>query len=125
MAQRLIYGKTSPVVLITEGWGLSETSPVLTLNEFGQQQPGCVGTPLSDTDIQVWNEDNQPLPQGEVGELVIKGPQVMKGYWNRPEETERALFMATFSLGDVGLITAKRRYSNCRPNERYDHCLGL
>lgn len=89
---------------ITEGWGLSETSPVLTLNEFGQQQPGCVGTPLSDTDIQVWNEDNQPLPQGEVGELVIKGPQVMKGYWNRPEETEKSIIHGYFLTGDVGLI---------------------
>lgn len=63
-----------------------------------------MGTPISDTDIQVWNEDNQPLPQGEVGELVIKGPQVMKGYWNRPEDTERALLMATFSLEMSGLF---------------------
>ncbi|GLT14763.1 AMP-binding protein [Vibrio algivorus] len=89
---------------ITEGWGLSETSPVLTLNEFGQQQPGSVGTPLGDTDIQVWNEDNQPLPQGEVGELVIKGPQVMKGYWNRPEDTEKSIINGYFLTGDVGLI---------------------
>lgn len=89
---------------ITEGWGLSETSPVLTLNEFGQQQAGTVGTPLNDTDIQVWDENNQLLPKGEVGELVIKGPQVMKGYWNREEETAKSIINGYFLTGDVGLI---------------------
>lgn len=89
---------------ITEGWGLSETSPVVTLNEFGQQEAGSVGTALNDTDIQVWDENNQPLKLGEVGELVVKGPQVMKGYWNRDEDTAKSIINGYFLTGDVGLI---------------------
>lgn len=91
---------------ITEGWGLSETSPVVTLNEFGQQEAGCVGTPLNDTDIQVWDENNQPLKQGEVGELVVKGPQVMKGYWNRAEDTAKSIINGYFLTGDIGFEQA-------------------
>ncbi len=88
---------------ISEGYGLSETSPVVSLNEFGQQQPGSIGTPLQHTEIQIWNSDNQPLPQGEIGELAVKGPQVMKGYWNRPEETAKSIINGYFLTGDVGL----------------------
>ncbi|TVO34308.1 AMP-binding protein [Vibrio algivorus] len=88
---------------ITEGWGLSETSPVVSLNEFNHQQAGCVGTPLLNTDIQVWGIDNQALPQGEIGELVVKGPQVMKGYWNRPEDTAKSIINGYFLTGDIGL----------------------
>ncbi|WP_105902884.1 long-chain-fatty-acid--CoA ligase [Vibrio gangliei] len=88
---------------ISEGWGLSETSPVLTLNEFGKQIPGSIGTPIVDTILEVWGPDNKPLPQGEVGELAVKGPQVMKGYWNRPEETAKAIINGYFLTGDIGL----------------------
>ncbi len=89
---------------ITEGWGLSETSPVITLNEFGQEQVGSVGSPLHSTEVQVWDINNQPVAQGEVGELVVKGPQVMLGYWQRPEETENSIINGFFKTGDVGVI---------------------
>ncbi|WP_193164511.1 AMP-binding protein [Microbulbifer hainanensis] len=89
---------------ITEGWGLSETSPVVTLNEFGQEEIGTVGTPLVDTEVQVWNEAGNALADGESGELVVRGPQVMKGYWQRPEETAKVIQNGFFRTGDVGLI---------------------
>ncbi len=89
---------------ITEGWGLSETSPVITLNEFGKEQVGCVGIPLVETEVQVWDINNKPVAQGEVGELVVKGPQVMPGYWQRPDETNNSIINGFFKTGDVGLI---------------------
>ncbi|RTE85535.1 MULTISPECIES: AMP-binding protein [Gammaproteobacteria] len=89
---------------VTEGWGLSETSPVATLNEFDHEEIGTVGTPMDDTEVLAWDEDNQPLAVGEPGELVVKGPQVMKGYWNRPDETEKVLINGWFKTGDVGLV---------------------
>ncbi|WP_165309916.1 AMP-binding protein [Vibrio ziniensis] len=89
---------------ITEGWGLSETSPVITLNEFNKEQVGCVGTPLHATEVQVWDINNQPLAQGQIGELVVKGPQVMLEYWQRPDETANSIINGFFKTGDVGLI---------------------
>ncbi len=89
---------------ITEGWGLSETSPVITLNEFNKEQVGCVGIPLESTVVEVWDINNQPVAQGEIGELVVKGPQVMPGYWQRPDETANAIIDGFFKTGDVGLI---------------------
>ncbi|WP_295799996.1 AMP-binding protein [uncultured Microbulbifer sp.] len=89
---------------VTEGWGLSETSPVICLNEFGREEVGAVGTVLADTEVQVWDEDGNPLPPGESGELVVRGPQVMLGYWNRPEETAKAIQHGFFRTGDIGLI---------------------
>ncbi|WP_226667595.1 AMP-binding protein [Microbulbifer aggregans] len=89
---------------VTEGFGLSETSPVISLNEFGKQEIGTVGTVLKDTEVQVWDTDGKALPQGESGELVVRGPQVMLGYWNRPEETDKVLQNGFFRTGDVGLI---------------------
>ncbi|WOX05168.1 AMP-binding protein [Microbulbifer pacificus] len=89
---------------VTEGWGLSETSPVICLNEFGREEIGTVGTVLEDTEVQVWDEDGNALPQGESGELVVRGPQVMLGYWNRPEETDKVMRNGFFRTGDVGLI---------------------
>lgn len=89
---------------ITEGWGLSETSPVITLNEFNKEQVGCVGIPLESTVVEVWDINNKPVAQGEIGELVVKGPQVMPGYWQRPDETANSIIDGFFKTGDVGLI---------------------
>ncbi len=89
---------------VSEGWGLSETSPVITLNEFGNEQVGYVGSPLDSTEIQVWDENNQPVAEGETGELVIKGPQVMLGYWQRPDETEKTIINGFLKTGDIGMI---------------------
>jgi len=91
---------------ITEGWGLSETSPVVTLNHFGQEQVGTVGLPLPHTEVQVWNEQQQRQPDGFEGELVIRGPQVMQGYWNKPDETAKVMHQGFFKSGDIGIILA-------------------
>jgi long-chain acyl-CoA synthetase len=101
------FGRT-----LNEGYGLSETSPVThTTQHLGIRKPGTIGVPLCDTDIKIVDLDTgtRELPIGEAGELCISGPQVMKGYWRHPEETERALRTAAdgrvwFHTGDVGRI---------------------
>ncbi|QCZ92589.1 AMP-binding protein [Salinimonas iocasae] len=89
---------------ITEGYGLSETSPVVSFNVFGEEELGTVGKPLEQTQVAAWDEHNQPVPEGEVGELVVKGPQVMKGYWQREDETSKVMIDGWFKTGDMGLI---------------------
>jgi len=89
---------------ISEGYGLSETAPGLCCNKPGFEQMGTVGPALIGTDIQIWNDENQVLAQGEEGEIVVKGPQVMKAYWNRPDETQKAIVNGYFKTGDVGKI---------------------
>lgn len=93
---------------VCEGYGLSETSPVASANDITSKAfTGTIGMPISSTDMKVIDEDERELPQGERGEIVIKGPQVMKGYWNRPEETAKA-FTADgfFKSGDIGVMDA-------------------
>lgn len=85
---------------ITEGYGLSETSPVLCLNTPDHEILGTVGQPLIDTEIQLWDENNN---QVEEGEIVARGPQVMSGYWNMPEETAKVMNDGFFKTGDVGV----------------------
>ncbi len=79
---------------LSEGYGLSETSPVThSTPQFARRKPGTVGLPLPDTDIKIVDIETgtRELPIGDAGELCIAGPQVMKGYWNRPDETAQAL----------------------------------
>ena len=77
---------------LAEAYGLTETSPAACINPLDlADYNGSIGLPISSTDVQIWSEDGKPLPYGEVGELMVKGPQVMKGYWNRPEETAKVL----------------------------------
>jgi long-chain acyl-CoA synthetase len=77
---------------LTEGYGLSETSPVVAINPPGAETfKGSVGRPLSATECSIRDEKGRRLPPGRPGELWVRGPQVMKGYWNRPEETRQAL----------------------------------
>ncbi|WP_206483310.1 AMP-binding protein [Thalassotalea sp. G2M2-11] len=89
---------------ISEGYGLSETSPVLTLNTPGKEEIGTVGLPVIGTEIQFWDENDKPVADGESGQLVARGPQVMKGYWNMPEETAKVMTAdGFFKTGDIGL----------------------
>ncbi len=77
---------------IHEGWGMTETSSVGMLNPYGRPKVGSFGTPLPNTIAGIVNsEGTEFLPVGEIGELIVRGPQIMKGYWNRPEETKSAL----------------------------------
>ncbi len=92
-------------VALAEGYGLTETSPVATCNPIdGTERIGTIGIPLPNTDIKVINDEGEQLPVGEKGELCIKGPQVMKGYWNRPDETEKVMMGDWFKTGDIAVI---------------------
>ncbi|WP_104990702.1 long-chain fatty acid--CoA ligase [Deinococcus sp. NW-56] len=77
---------------LVEGYGLTEASPITHTNPiFGDQREGSIGLPFPGVDAVVMGEDGQPVPTGEVGELWVSGPMVMKGYYNRPDETEKVL----------------------------------
>ncbi|QDQ82177.1 long-chain-fatty-acid--CoA ligase [Paraburkholderia megapolitana] len=91
---------------ILEGYGLSETSPTATLNPATLDAfTGAIGLPVSSTDIAILDEEDKPLPVGERGEIAIRGPQVMSGYWNRPEETARVMTEdGFFKSGDIGVM---------------------
>jgi long-chain acyl-CoA synthetase len=88
---------------LVEGYGLSEASPVTHCNPlFGLVKDGTIGIPLPDTDAMVVDlKTGEELPQGEVGELCVRGPQVMKGYWNNPVETALALTDGWLHTGDI------------------------
>ncbi|HSW35752.1 MAG TPA: long-chain fatty acid--CoA ligase [Candidatus Limnocylindrales bacterium] len=89
---------------ILEGYGLSEASPVTHCNPLkGTRKPGSIGMPYPDTDCKIVDIDTglTEVPIGEAGELIIKGPQVMKGYWNRPEETAATLRDGWLYTGDI------------------------
>ncbi|WP_083649517.1 long-chain-fatty-acid--CoA ligase [Salaquimonas pukyongi] len=91
---------------ISEGYGLSETSPVATANRFDAEEfSGTIGLPLPSTDIAIRDEKGKDLPLGEVGEICIRGPQVMKGYWNRSDETAKVMTKdGFFRSGDMGFM---------------------
>ena len=77
---------------LAEAYGLTETSPAVCINPLDlAAYNGSIGLPIPSTDVAIWSEDGQPLPIGEIGELMVRGPQVMKGYWNRPNETANVL----------------------------------
>jgi long-chain acyl-CoA synthetase len=88
--------------VLVEGYGLTETSPLTHANPIHQAKPGSIGIPIADTDAKIIDlETGTDLSCGEPGELVIRGPQVMKGYWQRPEETAAAVAGGWFHTGDV------------------------
>jgi long-chain acyl-CoA synthetase len=92
---------------LVEGYGLSETSPVVTINPPGKAgKPGSVGLPVEGTviEIRATDDTHRLLPQGETGEVCIRGPQVMAGYWNRPDETAKVMVEGALRTGDVGYI---------------------
>lgn len=92
---------------IIEAYGLSETSPAACINPGDLEEfNGCIGLPISSTECAVLNDEGDHLPQGEVGELAIRGPQVMKGYWNRPDETAKVMTAdGFFRTGDIAMMT--------------------
>ena len=94
---------------LVEAYGLSETSPAVTINPFDlAEYNGAIGLPVPSTDIEIRDDSGAELPPGEAGELCVRGPQVMKGYWNQPEETARVLdARGFFSTGDVAAVDDK------------------
>jgi long-chain acyl-CoA synthetase len=91
---------------IIEGYGLSETSPVATCNPIDNTQyNGTIGLPFPNTEIVLLDDAGQPVPLGQPGEIAIRGPQVMAGYWNRPDETEKVMTPdGFFKSGDIGIM---------------------
>ncbi|MGE8593922.1 MAG: AMP-binding protein [Acinetobacter faecalis] len=92
---------------IIEGYGLSETSPVATANPPASMEfSGSIGIPLPLTDVAILDDDGNEVPLGEQGEISIRGPQVMKGYWNRADETEKVMTKdGFFRTGDIGVMS--------------------
>jgi long-chain acyl-CoA synthetase len=92
-------------VSLAEGYGLTETSPVLCCNPIdGSERIGTIGLPLPSTEIRILDEVGKEVPIGEPGEICAKGPQVMKGYWEKPDETENVFINEYFKTGDIGFI---------------------
>ena len=91
---------------ISEGYGLSETSPVATANRFDADKfSGTIGLPLPSTEISIRDDNGKPVELGEVGEICIRGPQVMVGYWQRPEATDEVMSKdGYFKSGDMGFM---------------------
>jgi long-chain acyl-CoA synthetase len=90
---------------VLEGYGLSETSPIASFNHPDRERkPGSIGTPVEGVQMKVLDDDDHDVPQGEVGEIVIHGHNVMKGYWNKPEETAEAIRDGWFHSGDMARI---------------------
>jgi long-chain acyl-CoA synthetase len=91
---------------IVEGYGLSETSPVATVNRLDSKDfNGAIGLPLPSTEIAILDDEGVHQPIGGVGEIAIRGPQVMAGYWNRPDETEKVMTAdGFFRTGDIGIM---------------------
>ncbi|RIK97796.1 MAG: long-chain fatty acid--CoA ligase [Proteobacteria bacterium] len=91
---------------LSEGYGLSETSPVLTCNPADTDRyTGSIGLPVPSTWISIRDDDNNELPLGQPGEICAKGPQVMAGYWNRPDETAKVMTPdGYFRTGDIGIM---------------------
>ncbi len=94
---------------VTEGYGLSETSPVATANRLDTTEfTGTIGLPIPSTDVTIRDDDDGILPNGEVGEICIRGPQVMAGYWQQPAETAKVMTPdGYFRSGDMGFMDGK------------------
>jgi long-chain acyl-CoA synthetase len=91
--------------MILEGYGLSETSPAVSFNHPGaQRKPGSIGTPVEGVQMRLVDENGAQVAQGMPGEIQVKGPNVMKGYWNLPDATAAAIADGWFSTGDIARI---------------------
>jgi long-chain acyl-CoA synthetase len=88
-----------------EGYGLSETAPVLNCNPIdGTEKIGTIGLPVPSTEIRIMDEKGNEVTLGEAGEICARGPQVMPGYWNKKEETEAVFYGDWFRTGDIGVM---------------------
>lgn len=92
-------------VAVREGYGLSETSPLACFNHFEKpSKPGWVGQPIFGVEIMCADENDKEVPRGERGEILIRGNNIMKGYYKRPEATAEAFRNGWFHTGDVGIM---------------------
>ncbi|MFP7674061.1 AMP-binding protein [Marivita sp. S0852] len=89
---------------VLQGYGLTETSPVLTFNPLGKTRDGSIGVPVPSTLVTCLGENGAPVQIGQSGEIAAKGPQIMAGYWNKPEETAQVMKNGWFLTGDIGMM---------------------
>jgi long-chain acyl-CoA synthetase len=87
-----------------QGYGLTETSPVATLNPFHRPKRDSIGVPLPGTDVKIVDATGAEVPTGQPGELLIRGPQVMQEYWRRPDETAAVMKNGWFASGDIAVM---------------------
>ena len=98
--------------VILEGYGLSETAPVASFNHpDAERKPGTIGTPIEGVEMRVVDDDREPVDQGEVGEIAIRGHNVMKGYWNRKDATDEVIKDGWFHTGDMATVDEDGYYS--------------
>ena len=91
--------------VLTQAWGLTETSPAGAINPVGEDYNGSIGLPISSSEISIKDDQGQDLPLGEIGEICYRGPNVMRGYWNRPDETAKVMLPGGWlRTGDVGYM---------------------
>jgi long-chain acyl-CoA synthetase len=94
--------------VLTQAWGLTETSPAACINPTGEQFNGSIGLPISSTEISIKDDAGKDLPLGEIGEICVRGPQVMRGYWKRADETAKVMLPGGWlRTGDVGRMDAR------------------
>jgi long-chain acyl-CoA synthetase len=98
--------KTVTGSVLTQAWGLTETSPAACINPINLDFNGSIGLPIPSTNISIRDDQGKEMPLNEVGEICVFGPQVMRGYWNRPKETEQVMFGEWLRTGDVGRMEA-------------------
>ncbi|HUN71427.1 MAG TPA: AMP-binding protein [Steroidobacteraceae bacterium] len=129
--------------ILTQAWGLTETSPAATINPTNEEFNGSIGLPIPSSEIAIRDDQGQDVPLGQTGEICVRGPHVMRGYWNRPDETAKVMLPGGWlRTGDVGYMN-ERGYVylqdrkkdlilvsgfNVYPNEVEDvaaHCPGV
>jgi long-chain acyl-CoA synthetase len=93
--------------VLTQAWGLTETAPAACINPMGLDFNGSIGLPISSTDVSIRDDAGVEMGTNEVGEICVFGPQLMRGYWNRPDETEKVMFGDWLRTGDIGRMDAK------------------
>jgi long-chain acyl-CoA synthetase len=90
--------------ILTQAWGLTETSPAACINPCNLDYNGSIGLPIPSTELSIRDDAGAELPQGAIGEICVRGPQVTQGYWNRPDETEKVFFGDWLRTGDIGRV---------------------
>jgi long-chain acyl-CoA synthetase len=88
--------------VLTQAWGLTETAPAACINPMGVDFNGSIGLPIPSTDISIRDDAGMEMGSNQVGEICVFGPQLMRGYWNRPDETEKVMFGDWLRTGDIG-----------------------
>jgi long-chain acyl-CoA synthetase len=93
--------------ILTQAWGLTETSPAACINPMGLDFNGSIGLPIPSTDISIRNDAGEEVATNAVGEICVFGPQVMRGYWQQPEETDKVMYGDWLRTGDIGRMDAQ------------------